>query len=156
MLTLESQRQYQALGVNTTCGGVEVARIEERMEELRRRMTSARSWGIEAELLTPIPFVNAFVCSTDSGSTSGKFDFAQSRLDHSGCCREEQQLRAFNPMAALDGWEHLEARGKQFFLGIAASTDQRLDRKAYSGDNPRSLSDWVHGASDGVAGRSPA
>ena len=67
MLTLESQRQYQALGVNTTCGGVEVARTEERMEELRRRMTSARSWGIEAELLTPdevvarIPFVNGAV-----------------------------------------------------------------------------------------------
>ena len=67
MLTLESQRQYEELGVNTTCGGVEVARTEERMEELRRRMTSARSWGIEAYLLTPqevaerIPFVNADV-----------------------------------------------------------------------------------------------
>ena len=67
MLTLESQRQYQALGVNTTCGGVEVARTEERMEELRRRVTSARSWGIEAELLTPdevvarIPFVDGAV-----------------------------------------------------------------------------------------------
>ena len=67
MLTLDSQRQYEDLGVNTTCGGVEVARTEERMEELRRRMTSARSWGIEAELLTPdevvarIPFVNGAV-----------------------------------------------------------------------------------------------
>ena len=67
MLTLESQRQYQELGVNTTCGGVEVARTEERMEELRRRMTSARSWGIEAELLSPeevvarVPFVNGEV-----------------------------------------------------------------------------------------------
>ena len=67
MLTLESQRQYEALGVNTTCGGVEVARTEERMEELRRRMTSARSWGIETELLTPkevvakVPFVNGDV-----------------------------------------------------------------------------------------------
>ncbi|WP_419859500.1 GcvT family protein [Candidatus Palauibacter sp.] len=64
MLTLESQRQYEALGVQTTCGGVEVARTEARMEELRRRMTSARAWGIDAELLTPgevaerIPFVN--------------------------------------------------------------------------------------------------
>ena len=64
MLTLESQRQYEALGVQTTCGGVEVARTEARMEELRRRMTSARAWGIECELLTPrevaerIPFVN--------------------------------------------------------------------------------------------------
>ncbi|MXX78280.1 MAG: FAD-dependent oxidoreductase [Gemmatimonadales bacterium] len=64
MLTLESQRQYEALGVQTTCGGVEIARTESRMEELRRRMTSARAWGIDAELLTPaevaerIPFVN--------------------------------------------------------------------------------------------------
>jgi glycine cleavage system aminomethyltransferase T/glycine/D-amino acid oxidase-like deaminating enzyme len=64
MLTLESQRQYAALGVNTTCGGIEVARTEARMEELRRRMTSALCWGIEAELLKPaevvakVPFVN--------------------------------------------------------------------------------------------------
>ena len=28
LLTLESQRQYAALGVNTTCGGIEVARTE--------------------------------------------------------------------------------------------------------------------------------
>ena len=64
LLTLESQRQYESLGVNTTCGGIEVARTGERMEELRRRMTSARVWGIESELLTPaevvakVPFVN--------------------------------------------------------------------------------------------------
>ncbi len=64
LITLESQRQYEALGVNTTCGGIEVARTEERMEELRRRMTSARVWGIDSELLTPaevvakVPFVN--------------------------------------------------------------------------------------------------
>ena len=64
LITLESQRQYEALGANTTCGGIEVARTEERMEELRRRMTSARVWGIESELLTPaqvaamVPFVN--------------------------------------------------------------------------------------------------
>ena len=64
MLTLESLRQYETLGVRTTCGGAEVARTEERMEELRRRMTSARAWGIDAELLSPaevaerIPFVN--------------------------------------------------------------------------------------------------
>ncbi len=64
LITLESQRQYEALGMSTTCGGIEVARTEERMEELRRRMTSARVWGIESELLTPpevvarVPFVN--------------------------------------------------------------------------------------------------
>ena len=64
LITLESQRQYEALGANTTCGGIEVARTGERMEELRRRMTSARVWGIESYLLTPaevvarVPFVN--------------------------------------------------------------------------------------------------
>lgn len=62
-LTLESQRQYEEMGVNTTCGGIEVARTEERMEELRRRMSSATAWGIESELLTPaqvkekVPFI---------------------------------------------------------------------------------------------------
>jgi len=39
--------------VFTQCGGFEIARTEERMEELRRRMSSARAWGIEAELVTP-------------------------------------------------------------------------------------------------------
>ena len=46
-LTLDSVRQYQRLGVLTRCGGIEVARTEERMEELRRRMASAKAWGIE-------------------------------------------------------------------------------------------------------------
>src|SRR5690625_4703433 len=53
-LTVDSMRQYSELGVLTTCGGIEVARSAERAQELRRRMTSARSWGIEAELLTQI------------------------------------------------------------------------------------------------------
>ncbi len=52
-LTLDSMRQYEELGVFTRCGGYELARTEERMEELRRRMSSARAWGIEAELVTP-------------------------------------------------------------------------------------------------------
>jgi heterotetrameric sarcosine oxidase gamma subunit len=53
-LTLESQRQYVELDVNTECGGIEVARTEERMEELRRRMASAKSWGVDsARLVTP-------------------------------------------------------------------------------------------------------
>ena len=62
-LTLDSVRQYQELGVFTECGGYELARTEERMEELRRRMSSARVWGIESELVTPeqvrerIPFL---------------------------------------------------------------------------------------------------
>ncbi len=52
-LTLDSVEQYQEMGVFTQCGGFEVARTEERMEELRRRMSSAKAWGIEAEIVEP-------------------------------------------------------------------------------------------------------
>ncbi len=64
-LTLDSVRQYDALGVLTTSGGIEVARTEERMQELRRRMSSALSWGIDGvSLVTPaeikqmVPFID--------------------------------------------------------------------------------------------------
>ena len=58
-------RQYHDLGVYIECGGIEVARTEERMQELQRRVVSARTWGIEpVSLLTPaqikemVPFIN--------------------------------------------------------------------------------------------------
>jgi len=63
-LTLESQRQYEKLGLQNTCGGIEVARSEERMEEFKRRMTSAKCWGIPSTLLSPaevkdlVPFIS--------------------------------------------------------------------------------------------------
>ena len=63
-LTLDSMRQYKELGVFTESGGFEVARTEERMQELRRRMASARAWGIESELVSPaevaqkVPFLD--------------------------------------------------------------------------------------------------
>ena len=44
-LTLDSVRQYQEMGVFTQSGGFEIARTEERMEELRRRMSSAQGLG---------------------------------------------------------------------------------------------------------------
>src|ERR671936_1426923 len=62
--TLDSVRQYKELGVFTQSGGIEVARTPERVEELKRRMASATSWGEPAELLTPdevkdlVPFIN--------------------------------------------------------------------------------------------------
>jgi glycine cleavage system aminomethyltransferase T/glycine/D-amino acid oxidase-like deaminating enzyme len=52
-LTRDSTEQYKELGVFTQSGGIEVARTEERMTELRRRCSQAKSWGIPAELLTP-------------------------------------------------------------------------------------------------------
>ncbi len=67
-LTLESMRQYKEMGVFTECGGVEVARTEERMQELTRRVASAKAWGIEpVSLVTPaevkelVPFIDETV-----------------------------------------------------------------------------------------------
>jgi glycine cleavage system aminomethyltransferase T/glycine/D-amino acid oxidase-like deaminating enzyme len=64
-LTLESMRQYKEFDVFIESGGIEVARTEERMQELTRRVVSARTWGIEpVSLLTPeeikelVPFIN--------------------------------------------------------------------------------------------------
>jgi glycine cleavage system aminomethyltransferase T/glycine/D-amino acid oxidase-like deaminating enzyme len=64
-LTLDSMDQYKKMGVFTESGGFEVARTPERMEELRRRMSSARAWGIESQLVSPaevvekVPYLNA-------------------------------------------------------------------------------------------------
>src|SRR5258708_34499172 len=52
-LTRDSTEQYQALGVHTQSGGIEVARTEARMQELRRRCTAAKAWGITAQLISP-------------------------------------------------------------------------------------------------------
>ena len=67
-LTADSSRQYEELGVRTECGGIEVARTEERMQELARRMVSAASWGIEpVSLVTPaeikelVPYIDESV-----------------------------------------------------------------------------------------------
>jgi glycine cleavage system aminomethyltransferase T/glycine/D-amino acid oxidase-like deaminating enzyme len=64
-LTLESVREYVDLGVFIESGGIEIARTEERMQELTRRIVSARTWGIEpVSLLRPdevkdlVPFIN--------------------------------------------------------------------------------------------------
>src|SRR5690606_6902679 len=63
-LTMDSMRQYEMLGALITCGGVEVAREPARVEELKRRMASARAWGVPAELIAPrrvaelVPFVD--------------------------------------------------------------------------------------------------
>ena len=71
-LTLDSVVQYKEMGVFTRSGGIEVARTPERMEELKRRMASSRSWGIESELLTPAQ-VKALVPYLDDSVILGGF-----------------------------------------------------------------------------------
>src|SRR3954463_3815420 len=67
-LTLDSVRQYSEWDVFTQSGGIEVARTEERMQELQRRMSSAKSWGIDdVSIVTPaevkelVPFIDESV-----------------------------------------------------------------------------------------------
>lgn len=63
-ITLDSMKQFKELGVFRESGGIELARTEERMQELQRRMQSAKAWGIESSLVTPeeikklFPWVN--------------------------------------------------------------------------------------------------
>ena len=64
-LTVDSVNQYRDLGVFTQSGGIEVARTKERMQELTRRIASARSWGIEpvslvspAEVKSLVPYID--------------------------------------------------------------------------------------------------
>jgi glycine cleavage system aminomethyltransferase T/glycine/D-amino acid oxidase-like deaminating enzyme len=52
-LTADSMRQYKELGVFIESGGFEVARTPERMQELHRRMASAKAWGIDSEMVSP-------------------------------------------------------------------------------------------------------
>jgi len=63
-LTEDSSAQYKQLGVFTESGGVEVARTEARRQELRRRASAAKAWGVPHELLSPagvanlVPYLN--------------------------------------------------------------------------------------------------
>ena len=66
-LTRDSTEQYKALGVFTESGGIEVARTEERRQELRRRFSAGKAWGIESALLSAaevaklVPFLDESV-----------------------------------------------------------------------------------------------
>jgi glycine/D-amino acid oxidase-like deaminating enzyme len=63
-LTRRSIEMYEEMDTFNESGGIEVARTEERMQELHRRMQSAKAWGERAEMLTPeevkelVPYIN--------------------------------------------------------------------------------------------------
>jgi glycine cleavage system aminomethyltransferase T/glycine/D-amino acid oxidase-like deaminating enzyme len=73
LLTLESMRQYKELGVFIESGGIEVARTPERIQELTRRMTSAKSWGIEPVSLIDPAEVKQLVPYIDESQILGGF-----------------------------------------------------------------------------------
>jgi glycine cleavage system aminomethyltransferase T/glycine/D-amino acid oxidase-like deaminating enzyme len=63
-ITRDSMRQYKELGVFRESGGLELARSRQNLEELKRRLATAKCWGEEGELVTPerakelMPFIN--------------------------------------------------------------------------------------------------
>ena len=63
-LTWDSIDQFDEVGVFNNSGGLEVARTETRMAELRRRVQSATAFGTQAEILDPaqvkemVPHIN--------------------------------------------------------------------------------------------------
>jgi len=52
-LTRESIEQYKELGTFTESGGISVARTDERVEQLKRKLGSAKNWNEQAKLLSP-------------------------------------------------------------------------------------------------------
>lgn len=50
-LTKDSMEQYKEMDLFRQCGGIELAQTDERFMELKRRMGSAKNWGVDAELL---------------------------------------------------------------------------------------------------------
>jgi len=72
-LTADSVRQYKELGVFTQSGGIEVARTEERMQELRRRMSSALAWGVDGVSLVTPAQIKEMVPFVDESSLVGGF-----------------------------------------------------------------------------------
>jgi glycine cleavage system aminomethyltransferase T/glycine/D-amino acid oxidase-like deaminating enzyme len=117
-LTRDSTEQYQDLGVFTRSGGVEVARTQARMTELRRRCSAARAWGIPAQLLSPaevgklVPYLDeSVILGGASFPTVGVVD----SLRAGTLMREQaQQLGALEVLAGAE------------VTGISRSTDGRI------------------------------
>ena len=117
-LTRDSTEQYQELGVFTESGGIEVARTRARMQELRRRCSAARAWGIPAQLLTP-PEVRELVPYLDESVILGGAHFPTvgvvDSLRAGTLMREQaQQLDALHVLAGAE------------VLGIDKSADGRV------------------------------
>ena len=109
--TRESIRQYRELGVFTECGGIEVARTEERLEELRRRMASATAWGEPAEPVDPLALVD-----DHDHSVARRCDDLLTQ-ERTAASLDEVQRADFHLVRAID--RHVDAA----MLGEAAEPD---------------------------------
>ena len=102
-LTLDSMRQYQELGVFTESGGIEVARTEERMQELHRRMSSAHAWGVDdvsmvtpAEIKEMVPFIDESILV---GGFRRPASASSTRCARARSCASARSRRGRSPLA---------------------------------------------------------
>jgi glycine cleavage system aminomethyltransferase T/glycine/D-amino acid oxidase-like deaminating enzyme len=119
-LTDDSTRQYKELGVFTESGGIEIARTDNRRQELRRRASAATAWGVPHRMLSPqevqelVPYVDTeFVMEGLYFPTVGVVD----SLRAGTLMREEAQSTGA-----------LEVRANTEILGIDLSEDLRSVR----------------------------
>jgi glycine cleavage system aminomethyltransferase T/glycine/D-amino acid oxidase-like deaminating enzyme len=117
-LTADSTAQYQALGVHTRSGGIEVARTEARRQELHRRCTAAKAWGIPAQLVSPAEVAKLVPYLDESVILGGAYFPTVGVVDslRAGTLMREQaqQLGALRVLAGTE------------VLGIAVSADGRV------------------------------
>jgi glycine/D-amino acid oxidase-like deaminating enzyme len=108
-LTLDSMAQYKELGVFRESGGIELARKPERMEELKRRMASAKAWGIEASLVTPDEVKKLFPWINTDAIIGGFYSPTVGVVDS---LRAGTMMRdAAKEMGALSVFTHTEITG---------------------------------------------
>ena len=131
-ITQDSVRQYRELGTFTQCGGIEVARTPARMQELQRRISSGKSWGIEGgRILTPdqvkelVPYIDESVILGGFYSpTVGVVDSLRA-----GTLMREKAIE----MGALQSFAKVEVLGMEVVKGRIKSvqTDQATIETEY-------------------------
>ena len=114
LLGVQSANQFRDLGLSVDSGGIEVARTQARVDELQRRMTSAKAWGVEACLLTPeevgelVPFISTdvilggFYCPTVSVVDSLETGTVMRKLAVENGCRVLANTEVLD-LATVDG-----------------------------------------------------
>jgi glycine/D-amino acid oxidase-like deaminating enzyme len=108
-ITRDSVRQYKELGVFRESGGIELARSEDNLRELKRRAAAAKSWDVEGELLTPdgvkrlIPYENTnLILGGFSMPRTGVVDSLRAGTIMREWAQEAGALSAFSDTEVLD------------------------------------------------------
>ena len=109
-ITADSVRQYKERNTFTECGGIEVARTPERMQELTRRITSSKSWGIDGcRMITPAEVKELVPYIDDTVILGGFYSPSVGVVDslRAGTLMREEAIE----MGALQSFANIEVLG---------------------------------------------